>query len=1043
MFLQRIELQGFKSFANKTVLEFPSPARNATHSVAGGPAKMGKDSGITAIVGPNGSGKSNIVDAVRWVLGEQSLKLLRGKKSTDVIFSGSIRKSQQSLAEVSLFLNNEDNSAPIDYAEVAITRKIYRDGSSEYLLNKQEVRLFDIVMLLAKANFGHNTYSIIGQGMVDKLVNFSNEERKEFFDEATGVKQFQIKRERSVSKLKRSRENLGQARVLTTELEPHLKSLTRQVNKLRQRQEIELELKNIQTLYYGRMWQDLSIQYDEFALSYNTYDKQRLRLENKLSELHSRLEEIQGLGSRAEEYDKLQEEYNQSLSKQNESLRELALLRGKLETEYDKAGKHDLSYLENRKSELEQKIKDLTADTKTSRLKLESNTIKLTEKERQIKIISDELLVWQNNLDIMQEDYYRLKNGGKSNHQFEAVREVLSQKDKISGICGTVSDLGKIKNQRSESALVAAAGNRLSAVVVENDAVAVECINWLKSNRLPAVTFYPLNRLKEFYLSKEAEDVLGMGGVVGLASDLISYDRKYQKVFEQVFGNTVIVENLEAAKNIGINRERMVTLDGDVLEKTGVMRGGFRKPDSLAWKTLEDKFFPEAKIKEIAALKAKIEDQRSEREGLFLQIGDLKAVVQTEGERAKNFYAEVEASRKELEKVTADLSASGLSPEEHSELMKETLIKKETAEAVLKEVEEALLILRDRMDKFNLEEEKKKQEIFSIQQETYNLQNELNRINTELGQVKIDLARVETRREDVLSAIRENLGDAWEFSHKSDYSQVNLEEDKNRIDRLKKQLEMIGGIDPEIEKEYEEVKTRFEFLTEQSLDLETAIKDLEKVVVELDKLIKAQFEDEFEKINKDFSRYFKQLFDGGTAKLSLIQKEEEQTEAEIIREQIAQAAVPAGLDAEEQNLETNLDNAQPKKIIYPEDKSFLANMGIEIEACPPGKKIKAITMLSGGEKTMTALALICSIINNNPSPFILFDEVDAALDESNSSKLSRIVKELAHKTQFIIITHNRAIMSEADVLYGVTMQGDGVSRLISLKLSEIEQIETV
>jgi len=1031
MFLQRIELQGFKSFANRTILEFPSPD------------KKSRECGITAIVGPNGSGKSNIVDAVRWVLGEQSLKLLRGKKSTDVIFSGSAKKAQQSLAEVSLYLNNEDNSAPIEYAEVAITRKIYRDGSSEYLLNKQEVRLFDIVMLLAKANFGHNTYSIIGQGMVDKLVNFSNEERKEFFDEATGVKQYQIKRERSVNKLKRSRENLEQAKVLSTELEPHLKSLTRQVNKLRQRQEIELELKNIQTLYYGRLWQDLSVQYDQFALSYNTYDKQRLRLESKISELHNRLEEIQSMGSRAEEYDKLQEEYNSSLSKQNESLRELALLRGKLETEYDKAGKHDLSFLENRKSELEQKIKDLTADTKTSRLKLESNQIKLAEKERQIKIISDELLVWQNNLDIMQEDYYRLKSGGRTNHQFEAVKEILGQRDRISGINGTVSDLGKIKNNRHEASLVAAAGNRLSAVVVDNDAVAVECINWLKSNRLPAVTFYPLNRLKEFYLSKETEDIINEHGVIGLATDLINYDKKYERVFEQVFGNTIIVDNLEAAKAIGINRERMVTLDGDVLEKTGVMRGGFRKPESLAWKAMEDKFFPEAKIKEIAALKAKIEDQRSEREGLFLQIGDLKAAVQTEGDRAKNFYADVEASRKELEKVTADLQASGLSPEEHSELMKETLVRKDAAEAVLKEVEDALLLLRDRMDKFNLEEEKKKQEIFSHQQESYNLQNELNRINTELSQVKIDLARVETRREDVLAAIRENLGEAWEFSHKQDYEQVNLEEDKNRIDRLKKQLELIGGIDPEIEKEYEEVKTRFEFLTEQSLDLENAIKDLEKVVSELDKLIRTQFEDEFEKINKDFSRYFKQLFEGGSAKLSLIQKEEEQTEAEIIREQIAEQTVPDDETAAEEKVEEKLDAALPKKIIYPEDKSFLANMGIEIEACPPGKKIKSITMLSGGEKTMTALALICSIINNNPSPFILFDEVDAALDESNSAKLSGIVKELAHKTQFIIITHNRAIMSEADVLYGVTMQGDGVSRLISLKLSEIEKIETV
>lgn len=1029
MFLQRIELQGFKSFANKTILEFPAPD------------KKSRECGITAIVGPNGSGKSNVVDAVRWVLGEQSLKLLRGKKSTDVIFSGSAKKAQLSLAEVSLYLNNEDNSAPIDYNEVVITRKIYRDGSSEYLLNKQEVRLFDIVMLLAKANFGHNTYSIIGQGMVDKIVNYSNEERKEFFDEATGVKQFQIKRDRSVSKLKRSRENLIQAGSLINELEPHLKMLTRQVNKLRQRQEIEKELKSAQTLYFGRLWRDLSTQYDEYALSYNTYDKQRLRLESKLDELKAKLDEAQGGGSRSEEYDKLQEEYNGLLSLQNETLRELTLLRGKLETEYDRAGKHDLSYLENRRAELEQKIKELTADLRSSKLKSESNGTKLAEKERQIKILSDELLVWQNNLDIMQDDYYRMKNGGKSNYQYEAVKEVLSLRDRVSGICGTVSDLAKIKNPRFEAALAAAAGNRLSAVIVETDETAVECINWLKRSRLPAVTFFPLNRLKEFYLSSEAQDLSGAPGVVGLAYELISYDRKYSKVYEQVFGNTLVLESLDAARAVGINRERMVTLDGDVLEKTGVMRGGFRKPESLAWKVLEDRMFPDAKIKEIAALKAKLEEQRRERENLFLTVGDLKVLVQTDSDRQKNLSQELDLSKKEFERISSDLTAGQLSPEERSEFMQQTLDKKVESEKRLTEIEKNLGLARDRMDEFNLSEEKKKQEIISFQHESFAVQNELNRVNGELGTVKIELARVETRKEDIMNDIRDSLGDDWQYEAGDGYDAIDIAETHGRIERLKKQLEMIGGIDPEIEKEYESVKKRFEFLSEQSLDLSGAIKDLEKIVQELDKQIKLQFESEFEKINKDFSRYFKQLFDGGTAKLALIQHEEDQTEAEKIREQLAETGALDGSQVEGEVAE--LIDAPEKKIRYPEDKSFLANMGIEIEACPPGKKIKAISMLSGGEKTMTALALICSIINNNPSPFILFDEVDAALDESNSAKLSGIVGELAHKTQFIIITHNRAIMSESDVLYGVTMQGDGVSRLISLKLSEVEKIETM
>jgi chromosome segregation protein len=709
-----------------------------------------------------------------------------------------------------------------------------------------------------------------------------------------------------------------------------------------------------------------------------------------------------------------------------------------LEIEYRKSGKHDLSFLENRRVELEQKIKELSARHKSSRLKADDNVIKLAERERRLKVLSDELLVWQNNLEIMQEDYYRQKSGGKISQHDEAIKELLAQKNKIDGILGTVSDLGKVKNSKYEMALVAAAGNRLSAVVVETDGAAAQCINWLKANRLPALTFFPLNRLKAA-MSAEIKDILSESGVIGLASDLIGYDRKYQKVFELVFGSTIVVEDIDAAKAIGINRERMVTLDGDVLEKTGMMRGGFRKPESLKWKFLSDKFFPEAKIKEIAALKAKLEEQRRERENLFIQVNDLKAIVSADDDKIKNLASEVEINRKELDRVLDDLKSLKLSPEETSEFLHQTTEKKEAAEAALAEIEKDLGEARDKLDEFNLSEEKKKQEIFAIQQESYSAQTELNRINIEFNQVKIELAKVETRREDTLSAIRENLGDSWQFNRQDDYGDLDVEESKSRIDKLKKQLELIGGIDPEVEKEYGEVQARFEFLSEQSLDLERAIKDLEKVIVELDKLIKTQFEAEFERINKDFSRYFKQLFDGGSAKLALVQKQEEQTEAEKIRQEISSQDLEPGIDNMEQKseLESQMEEKE-KKIVYPEDKSFLANMGIEIEATPPGKKIKSMAMLSGGEKTMTALALICAIINNNPSPFILFDEVDAALDESNSAKFSGIVKELAHKTQFVIITHNRAIMSEADVLYGVTMQGDGVSRLISLKLSEAE-----
>ncbi len=1032
MFLQRIELQGFKSFANKTVLEFPSPQ-------APGKGGSGKKHSVAGVVGPNGSGKSNVVDAVRWVLGEQSLKLLRGKKSTDVIFSGSSRKAQMGMAEVSLHLNNEDGSAPIDYTEVVISRKIYRDGSSQYLINKNEVRLFDIVMLLAKANFGQNTYGVIGQGMVDKIVNYSNQERKEFFDEATGVKQFQIKRDRSVNKLKKSRENVAQADALIKELEPHLKSLTRQVNRLRQRQQIEAELRQEQVRYYAKVWSELNSQYDEAAVSYNSLDKQKSAKEAKLEELEAELEGMGGQSGRVEEFDKLKSEYDSLNDEKNSLLQELAVVRGKMDLEYSKVGKQNLSWLENKKQEIASDIRELEAQEKSAAAKLEKLGEELARKQEEINRINGELTVWQNNFQVLQDEFYRAKSGDRTNFSLEPAKAVLRLKSTVSGIHGAVSQLGRIES-KYEAALSTAAGNRLWAVVVESDEVAVKCINYLKENRLGTVTFFPLNRVSSYGPSREAQDMAQENGAEGLAVDLIKFDSKYTKVFEQVFGSTVVVRDLEAARAIGIGRERMVTLDGDVMEKGGAMRGGFRKSDSMKWAVLDSLVAPsqEEKLRQISELKSKIDREYVRKETLLSEMGEVKVAVQVAESEGKASSLRLQGLRKEKDRIEGEIKEGQLTPEEQDQFFKELKAKKESMEKSAEAMDKKLFAAKERIDKFNSVEEEKKRKVFSLQQEMHGLQNELNAVMASLNDVKVELARIETRKEAVFTSMKEDLGDDFLPKSNVDISEVEVEVAKSKIEKLKKSLESIGGIDPEVETEYKQVSERFEFLSKESEDLHGAIADLEKVVVELDKVIKQQFEEEFKKINQDFSRYFKQLFEGGSAKLVLAQKEV--TEAEEAAAEVAEAVVGTEGVAEDEASSTEATETKEKKVVHVEDKSFLANMGIEIEACPPGKKIKNITSLSGGEKTMTALALICAIINNNPSPFIIFDEVDAALDESNSSKFSFIVEELARKTQFVIITHNRAIMSHADVLYGVTMQGDGVSRVIGLKLADAEKL---
>ncbi|MEK7072051.1 MAG: hypothetical protein AAB969_00620 [Patescibacteria group bacterium] len=435
-------------------------------------------------------------------------------------------------------------------------------------------------------------------------------------------------------------------------------------------------------------------------------------------------------------------------------------------------------------------------------------------------------------------------------------------------------------------------------------------------------------------------------------------------------------------------------------------------------------------------------------------MNDFRVEIRLSEDKINNFNIELSVFKKEKDKIENDIKESQLTPNERNKFSDGLVVQKDKFEKELLAIEKDSLITRKKIDRFNFEEEEKKKNIFSLQQNMHNQQLDLNKVITSLNEVKVELAKVETKKEDLFSLMRQDLGEEYRPKSNVDFSEANLVELEVIINKCKKQLELIGGTDPEVEKEYLEVKARFDFLSKESTDLEKAINDLEKIVLELDKIIKKQFESEFKKINIDFSRFFKKLFDGGTAKLVLVQKE--LTEAEQVREEINEVGLEENSFSKggQEGVEINPhlskggqggvvesdEEAVHKKVVHIEDKSFLANMGIDIEACPPGKKIKNINVLSGGEKTMTALALVCSIISNNPSPFILFDEVDAALDEENSRKFSDIIEELSHKTQFITITHNRAIMSRADVLYGVTMQGDGVSRILSLKLEQAEKI---
>lgn len=761
MYLESLEIQGFKTFAQKTVLKFPKP-KDSRHT-------------ITSVVGPNGSGKSNCADAIRWALGEQSLKLLRGKRSEDVIFSGSIGRTRSGFAEVVLTFNNEDGSMPIEFSQVEISRKLHRSGQSEYRLNGKVARLADIQLLLAQTGVGQRSYTVIAQGMIDHILVATPEERKTFFDDATGVKQFQIKRHEAMLKLKRTYENLAEVELVINEIAPRLRSLKRQVSRLEKREEIEQSLRETQTEYYGTLWWDLQEQLKVVREKFTTVDAKYRTVETKLKSLERKTEKLE-------------------------------------ETEAEETTDEGVVELQN-------KYRDL---------------------QRERSALRDK--------------------------EFELAKEI------------------ELKKVRAEA----------------------------KWTPLPLAD-----------IIKELEH--------------ISEDQK--KIAESLTKATP--ESIaELAKTADKNYDRSTKLIGRL-----------QKPASET-------------IKADPTLALELKETQQRRSDL-------------EGE-LKRLEAEIEK--------------------------------------------------RSKSDK------EQRTEMVEINRELRVKQNELHGLSNERNEVKIELARLEEREQNLSREIEIEMRDAAKLAKgKKPSGRVDTNARYPEIQKLKQKLELIGGIDPETIQEYEEIKTRHDFLDGQIDDLKKAVHATEKIIDELDKKIQSQSEKAFKKINHEFQRYFKMLFGGGSCSLVKL------TQDELEGEEETKVTLDRAADdtAEEERVRHEADTTVERV------KERLKGMrdgvvGVDIQATPPGKKLKALNLLSGGERSLTSIALLAAIMATNPSPFVVLDEVDAALDEANTLRFAAILEELAKLTQFIVITHNRATMEKSDVLYGVTMGDDGVSHLLSVNMDEVQ-----
>lgn len=1069
MYLEKLEIQGFKSFANKNRLIFP-----------GNLSKDGKQA-LTAIVGPNGSGKSNLADAVRWVLGEQSLKTLRGKKGEDVIFSGSDKKNQLGMAEVSLYLNNEnkdflknkvdgleDNKhldanghslSPLDYDEIVITRRLYRNGDSEYLLNNNRVRLSDIQILLAKANVGQKTYSVIGQGMVESFLNTGANERKEFFDEATGVKQFQIKRDQSLAKLEGSFANLQQVEMLLSEIKPRLKMLTRQIDKLAKRDQLETDLKLLQLDHYSSLWQKITNKLEINKSQLAIIIEERRSYEDELKLIQGELELIKN-ANKEDDNNERSKLIIEAQGEKDKIIQNIARLNAEIELQLEAQGQFDAAWLNKRLEELksedkklENEIHSLENNELAANIKNNQNSSKSIEEEinhknnvnkKIVELVEErnKLLKQIDRLDAFLET--RLENQGHYD-----ISWLNNKKNEIrKNIEHINNELKTINLEYLEQSLKTFLDKKtsLNLVLVDQNNKLQKINQELKNQSNPNANREEINRSIDSFLEK-LDSIKKENDPVKIKTIINEAKLEFKKQITQLI-NGEISEKLEQVKQLQTeiinNSETKESLSKEINNKQIELSTKTEKrnlflshlKDLISEQTdIEEKIKKTQNLEDEASIKndknnlsKKIEHLNLEIEKLEIEADAGPLLIKQEElrqtyhdyllqlsvitDRLKRLREQLKYNQKESQEINEKIARG------QKNINIETVkLNKIKLEKDLKQLELNLSHLQKEEEREQKDRQKEKNHFFACQEKIQIFQTKIELLNNQINNYQIEIARQETRQEDLNKDISEDNLTIPEINKHYSESNVNINEEdlKPKINQLKHQLELIGGIDPETEKEYDETNERYVFLSKQTEDLNSAIDSLEKLINELDENIKIRFDKEFKVIAEKFNEYFKILFNGGQAKIFKLGIEEEEKDKEVPKE-------------------ISEESLKLKKL---KKYNALKIAGIEIQATPPGKKIQNISMLSGGERALTAIALICAIISANPSPFVVLDEVDAALDESNSERLAKILEDLSNKTQFISITHNRASMKKASIIYGVTMKSDGASQLLSIRLDEI------
>ena len=1182
MYLKRLELQGFKSFADKTILELMP--------------------GITTVIGPNGSGKSNISDAIRWVLGEQSMKSLRGTKSLDIIFAGTQNRKSLGFAEASLVFDNSDGALPIEYTEVTVTRKIYRSGETGYYINKVPCRLKDVLELFMDTGIGKDGYSIIGQGKIDEILSNKSEDRRHIFEEAAGIVKYRTRKQESEKKLEHTKLNLLRINDILTEIEGNLEPLQMQADKAKKYLNLREELKNIEIGLFvyniEKYKQDLEKVVQDIEIMQSQCNDEEGRLErvkilkeelkSSIDEITETIENMSNIGfesqkqieqlnsdinvakTRIANNNENNDRYLKEIEEQNAKIKEL-----KDEIEQKEAKKDNLKQnkekFEKELNEKQAELDKLTEKLSSKELEIEGykhtveeNTDKKYElqseinaqninyqnfEKRQVQIKQEmqstisELDSTRLNKEDIAKQFNEIEN--KKNKAQNSLNEVAKQREeanqKIKSFesninilssemrikesrlkflietekekegyiksvksllkdCENIKELGKGMNgvlaniievpDELQTAIEMCLGASLQNIVTETETDAKRLVEHLRKNNLGRASFLPISSVKGRKLDKIKGNE---SGVVGIASDLVKYNKKYEQIILNLLGRTVIVDNMDTAIRVAKQNDytfRIVTTEGDLINPSGAITGGSvaKKTVNILGRSKEIEKL-EKEVNELKVKIKKLEDEKQEYEESIEGVLELSANLEKELQEIDITYAtekqKVISINENIEKLEKRLNRL---KEEQANLEKQ----KEKAVStkgdlqveinkIIEQNEELSKIINGfaelnkddqkyiddlNFDITNLkisvssfdESEASIQEIQErINQELENAHTSIENKNAQIEQIKKDNEELEKSIQDTLQKIEEVKESVNSSSSKIeelkkeraqkseklskqedeitvkfkviedlkgqlvklDVKKTKIDEDINgvinkmweeyeltpnnaeqyqkpenvaltqkRVNNLRTEIRELGSVNINAIEEYKNLKDRYDFMSEQRLDLENTMSKLRKVISDMTQIMKEQFKEKFKVINKNFGEVFAELFGGGKAELTL------------------------------------------------EDEENILECGIEITVQPPGKKLQNMMLLSGGEKAFTAIALLFAILKINPAPFCVLDEIEAALDDVNVFRYADYLKKFTEHTQFLVITHRKGTMEAADSVYGVTMEESGISKLLSMKLKQ-------